>query len=356
MYARTQAIFNFAPVETRSVKGLDYNLEVYRLISSRGKPTSERGLPGVEGIFLGRTQEISTLMRLSHTFLRDKEGSIVVIEGEAGLGKSRLVKEWLQANDSTHYRIWQGRGLPYAQGSGYGVFRSLVQDSINKLPDSKKWSEQISDTFRPFIRNLLGVPTSAEDELTQRYLSPERTNQMYILAIREWILNAAMENNLILVLDDFHWADDPSREVLKAVVKLIQTAPVLFVIITRPTSGNTAFYDDITRFNPTKITIPPLNPEDSVKLLHNIADLDNVPPEIIETILTRAEGNPFYIEEFIRMLIEKGVMTYERNRWKVTASLALERLDIPTSLRGMLMARIDRLPENLRYLLQDAAV
>lgn len=356
VFARTKTLFNFSPLELVSVKGVDQNMEVYKVISSRGVTAKERGLPGIEGLFLGRTNELTILNSVLKTFTHDDDGALIIVEGDAGLGKSRLVGEWLSNVQTADMTIWHGRGLPYAQGTGYGVFRSLLQDAVNNAPHAKSWLDSVSDTFKPYMRNLIGQPLSDEDENAWRYLSPERISQMYILAIREWITQAASTKHLILVLDDFHWADDPSCEVLKSILNLIYTLPIMFVIMFRPQSGEKSGCGDVTSYNPTHITVPPLSDEDSFSLLENIADLHNVPQTIIDTILIRAEGNPFYIEEFVRMLIEKGVMAFLDGRWRVSSPLALERLDIPTSLRGMMMTRIDRLPENLRYLLQDAAV
>ncbi|TFG73720.1 MAG: tetratricopeptide repeat protein [Anaerolineales bacterium] len=356
VYTRVHALFNFTPPEMISVKGFDQDIEVYKVISSRAVAAKERGVPGIEGLFLGRAGEISILNNVLNTFSQDDRGALVIVEGDAGLGKSRLVGEWLSGVPAKDMTIWHGRGLPYAQGTGYGVFRSLLQDAVNHAPDLEALLDKVSDPFLPYIRNLLGLPLSDEDENTKRYLSPEQINQMYVLAIREWISRSSTVNRLVLVLDDFHWADDPSCEVLKSILNLIHTAPVLFVIITRPQTGDRIRCGDLSGFNPTHVQIPPLSDGESVSLLQNIADLHNVPQTIIDTILVRAEGNPFYIEEFVRMLIEKGVMAFLEGRWRVSSPLALEQLDIPTSLRGMMMTRIDRLPENLRYLVQDAAV
>jgi adenylate cyclase len=214
----------------------------------------------------------------------------------------------------------------------------------------------VSATFRPFIRRLLGLSLATDEETALEQLAPERISQLTTLAIREWLLHEAQEGPLMLILDDFHWADDLSRDVLQSVAGLVTEAHILVCVLTRPQPDFELDNPELEEARYQKIEIPPLSDKVSRKLLGTFVDLEGFPATTIDTILTRAEGNPFYIEEFVRMLIEKEVLELRESKWQVTSSPALESLDFPTSLRGLMLARVDRLPENLRYLLQDAAV
>jgi len=356
VYARTESFFNFAPPQTVIVKGVDAPVEIHEALSFRASPTSPRGVPGMAGPCLGRDTQLAQLRELSDAFLAGRQGRLVTVTGEAGLGKSRLISEWVAQIPPDRSAIWRGRSLPYAEGTGYGVFRSLLRDALDSYADPDQWQSRVSEPFRPLIRRLLDLPQLESEAVLWEHLGPERTSQLTTLAIREWLVNETDDHPLILILDDFHWADDLSRQVLQSLLALITESRIFFCIMMRPHAG--AGLDD-TQLDPAvcrHITVPPLTDSESRVLLSSFVDLDGVPDATVETILTRAEGNPFYIEEFVHMLIEQEVLHLQDGKWSAASLPELADLDLPTSLRGLMLARVDRLPENLRYLLQHATV
>jgi len=157
VYNQTRALFNFQAMGTTQVKGVDQPMAVYEAIGDRSEPLPTRGVSGVTAILLGRDAELQRLRALLPAFFDDWHGRLVMIQGEAGMGKSRLVSEWLSVVGSDHLAIWQGRGLPYAQGVGYGIFRSLLQDVIQSCPPGEEWDAQVSPALRPFLRQILGL-------------------------------------------------------------------------------------------------------------------------------------------------------------------------------------------------------
>jgi len=356
VYARTESFFDFAPPQTVVVRGVDAPVEIHEALSFRASPTSPRGVPGMVGPYLGRDTELTQLHEFSDGCLTDRQGRLITVTGEAGLGKSRLISEWVAQIPPDGFTVWRGRGLPYAEGTGYGVFRSLLRDALDSYADPDQWQSRVSEPFRPLIRRLLELPQPESEEALWEHLSPERTSQLTALGIREWLINETSHRPLILILDDFHWADDLSRQVLQSLLALINESRILFCIIMRPHAGAGL---DGTQLDPAMcchITVPPLTDSESRVLLSSFVDLDGVPDATVETILTRAEGNPFYIEEFVRMLIEQEVLHLQNGKWSAVSLPELANLDLPTSLRGLMLARVDRLPENLRYLLQHATV
>ncbi len=356
VHARAEAFFDFTPSQTVVVKGVGAPVETYEVLSTRASPASPRGVPGMVGPCLGRDTQLAQLHEVYDTFLTGRRGRLVTVTGEAGLGKSRLVSEWVAQIPPDGYALWGGRGLPYAEGTGYGVFRSLLQAALDSYADPDEWQSRVSEPFRPLIRQLLGLPQPDGEEILWEHLSPERTSQLTTLAIREWLRNEAQDHPLILILDDFHWADELSRQVLQSLLALMAERRILFCIMMRPHAGTGL---DTTHLDPDicqHIAVPPLTHGESHILLSSFVELDGVPDATVETILTRAEGNPFYIEEFVRMLIEHEVLQLQDGKWTAVSLPQLENLDFPTSLRGLMLARVDRLPEALRYLLQHATV
>ena len=353
---RAESFFDFAPPQMVTVKGVDAPIEVCEVLSFRASPTSPRKVPGMAGPYLGRDTQLAQLHEFSDGFLAGRQGRLITITGEAGLGKSRLIAEWVAQIPPDGFTVWRGRGLPYAEGTAYGVFRSLLQDALDSYADPDQWQDRVSEPFRPLIRQLLGLPQLESEEPLWEHLSPERTSQLTTLAIREWLINEAQEHPLILILDDFHWADDLSAQVLQSSLALIAESRILFCVIMRPHADAGLDGRHLEPAMCNHIAVPPLTSAESHTLLSSFVDLDGFPDATVETILTRAEGNPFYIEEFVRTLIEQEVLQLRNGRWAAVSLPALENLDFPASLRGLMLARVDRLPENLRYLLQHATV
>ncbi len=361
IYEQTRTLFEFQAMGAIQVKGIDESLSVYEVVGERPRPLPARGIAGVSSVFLGRDAELQQLRGFLEAFLEDRRGRLVVIQGDAGVGKSRLVSEWLSTVPPDQLTICYGHASPYARGGGYDVFRSLLQEARRTWPPGLEWDNQVSPSLRIFLWQVLGL-LPPEEMTTLRHLEPERVKQLTILALREWVLSAARLRPVVFVLEDFQWADDLSRDAVQALVPIIQEAPVLLCIVARPRPEmplNLALpSQEPSPAMPAhlQLELKPLSPEDSRALLAHLVGLDSVPDMFVNVVQTYAEGNPFYIEEFVRMLIEKEALVLQNGQWRLTSSLALQTLEIPTTLRGLVMARVDRLPEDLQALLRSAAV
>ena len=246
VYNQTRALFNFQAMGTTQVKGVDHPMAVYEALGDRSEPLPTRGVSGVTAILLGRDAELKQLHALSSTFFDNRHGGLVVIQGEAGMGKSRLIAEWLSTVTPNQVAIWHGHGLPYAQGVGYGIFRSLLQDAQRTHPPDAAWDAHVSPALRPFLRQILGLTLAPEEQAPLRHLEPERIKQLTAVALREWLLGEARQQPVILILDDFHWADDLSRDMLQSLVNLVHEAPILLCIVARPQPET-----------PLDLTVPP---------------------------------------------------------------------------------------------------
>jgi class 3 adenylate cyclase/tetratricopeptide (TPR) repeat protein len=362
VYQQTRALFDFQTSGTTHIKGFDQPVLVFEVMGGRAEPLPTRGIAGVTTALLGRDEEMEHLHQMLSAFLNDRRGRLIVVQGEAGLGKSRLVQEWLSAPLPVKSAVWRGRALPYFEGVGYAPFRSLMEDSLRLTGEPEVWEARVTPALRPFLRQIAGLPLTSRENLALRNLEPERVKQLTALAVREWLVNEARQQPLVIVIDDFHWADDLSRDLLQSVVDIIDEAPLLLCIMTRPMPKRPLHLDVAlsTRLleAPVRLDIDlkPLSATHSRALLNELVDLNDLPEQIISTILARAEGNPFYIEEFVRMLIEKDVLKPGGGKWRVASTMELRTIDVPTSLGGLMLTRFDRLPKELQQVLRDASV
>jgi class 3 adenylate cyclase/tetratricopeptide (TPR) repeat protein len=362
VYQQTRALFNFQTSGTTHVKGFDQPILTFEVTSDRAEPLPTRGITGMTTALLGRDEEIEQLHKMRSAFLSDRRGRLIVIQGEAGLGKSRLVQEWLSAPFPTPTSVWRGRGVPYFEGVGYAPFRSLLEDALRVKGQPEDWDTHATPALRPFLRQILGLPLSARENLAMRSLEPERVRQLTTLAVREYVVNEARQQPVIAVIDDFHWADDLSRDLLQSIVDIIDEAPLLLCVMTRPVpkrplrldvGSSTRLLEAPVRLD---VSLKPLSAAHSRALLGQLLEINDLPEQILSTILARAEGNPFYIEEFVRMLIEKDVLRPSGGKWRVASTMEVRTVDVPTSLGGLMLTRFDRLPKELQQVLRDASV
>lgn len=361
VYEQTRALFNFREISNVQIKGIDAPINVYETQGGRSKPMPTRGGVSATDVLIGRDAELRQLSHMFASFYAERRGRLVLVEGEAGMGKSRLVAEALAASRPEHAVVWQGRALPYAQGVGYGIFRSLLQEALRDQPLDGGWDAPVSPGLRPLLGRVLGQGLSPQERSTPGTLEPERAKQLTARATREWLLAASRERPVTLILEDFHWADDLSRDLLGALANLKDEAPIFLCVITRPQRatvypGPQLAGAPLDLTADLHLTLAPLSAQHSRSLLGHLIDLDSVPDELVDTILTRAEGNPLYIEEFVRMLIEKQLLAPADGKWKVASDVALHSLEIPTTLRRLMLARVDRLPEDLQNVVRTAAV
>ncbi|MBN1584093.1 MAG: tetratricopeptide repeat protein [Anaerolineae bacterium] len=364
VYQHTRALFEFQAMGTVEIKGISDPVAAYEVLGDHAVPMSVRGVSGVTSRFLGRDAELEQLHDMVSAFLDDAYGRLIVVRGEAGMGKSRLIQEGIADFVGERAQIWHGRGLPYAQGVGYGLFRSLLQDALHDRLHNDEWEEAVPPGLRPFLRQVLMLPVTPDEQETLHHLGPELVKQMTSLAVREWLQGEARSSSIVLILDDVHWADDLSRDMLQSLIGLSNEASILFCAITRPhpelkldtEPDPLQPIDEIPGPRSLWLDLQPLSQAHCRELLGHLVDLEGMPATVIETILSRSEGAPFYIEEFVRMLIEKEVLELSDGQWRVTSTMSLKTIEIPTTLRGLMMARVDRLPENLQDVLRDAAV
>src|SRR5215211_4425321 len=376
-YHLVKELFEFEPRGATMVKGKSAPIETYEVLAPRIVPSKMRGLEG-EGLtspLVGRAAEFRLVHDKLEEVARERRGAFVAVVGEAGLGKSRLLAEARKparadSQDSQLPVAWlEGRSLSYEQAVTYYPWRQVIRGAIGakegEAPEvirEKLHSDPACATMPEGDPRYLEVILSVESEATLKALTGLEGDALveHIRAATRGYLRARAElKPTVIVLDDLHWADSASLELVLNVVGLVEDLPLLIVCLLRP-DKDAPSWSAIQRARErlsaryTEIVLEPLDAEHSKELLGNLLYIEDLPESVRKLILNKAEGNPFFVEEVIRTLIDSEYIVQENNHWRATREIV--NVTIPDTLTGVLSARIDRLPNSTKHVAQTAAV
>jgi ABC-type oligopeptide transport system substrate-binding subunit/class 3 adenylate cyclase len=379
------------------VKGKTEPVVVYRVLAPKAVPSKLRGLAGLESPLVGREAECRALQEAVER-LQAGVGGIVTLVGEAGLGKSRLVAELRKEAPLASLQWVEGRCLSYGTSIAYllwlDVLRGLLGVTAENPPaavrDALRERAQTLcpehfESVYPYLGRLMslrpepveGLPLEEGDEATLRDLEGAQIKVGTFRAVETLLECAASERPLVLVCEDLHWADPTSIELLERLLVVTERAPLLFICVFRPETEHGCWRMRETtarlyRHRHTDLWLEPLSAAESETLVGNLLRIEEPRPEPVEglpkqpvvsdveplkeRILSHAEGNPFYVEEIIRSLMDSEAIVRDEatGRWLATQDIV--GIAIPDTLHGVLMARIDRLQEETKRVLQLAAV
>jgi class 3 adenylate cyclase len=371
----------FAPAESSAESA--QKIRIFRVEKIRASPDKARGLAGLQSPLVGRDRELSTLidyLRLTRAGL----GRAALILGEPGIGKTRLIAEWRKAAeieeadipDLTNRARWvQGHCFSFSQNQPYFLVFSLL-NSLAGVAETAEETEtraaflsfletlfapdsaEFLDIY-PYLGNILGLRLEGEALERVRQLDPQGYQIRAQLALQRVLSAMAARNPLVIVLEDLHWADPSSVEVLTHLLSLSSSERIMFCLVMRPEVDSpgwrlAASTRQVLGSRLAEFQLEALSTDDSRQLVANLLEIEALPVKIRDLILKKAEGNPFFVEEVIRMLIERAAIINEDGRWRAGASIS--KVDIPDNLQGLLLARIDRLPEEVRHTLLVASV
>ena len=372
-----KAQFELADRGELTVKGKSAPIETYEVIAARAVPGKLRGLEGLTSPLVGRDAELALMRsKLDGLLAAEAMGAVISVVGEAGLGKSRLVAELRAARDQggvDQVRWHEGRAISYGQSLPYHPWQQIGREMIDASPvESGAALRDRLHAFAsrlplpagdvPLLETMLGVETDASrTELSG--MDGDALVHGVANAMVAW-LRASMRADgrttpHVLVFDDLHWADTASLELIAQVATLATADPLLLVCVTRP-DRKAPSWAQLDRLGAslgatyTQLELEPLPPGHARELLGNLLHVEDLPEEVRQIILERSDGNPFYLEEVLRSLIDAGHIVQENGHWRATG--AIGTATIPETLAGVLSARIDRLPEHTKRVAQTAAV
>jgi len=380
------ALFETEGLGPIEVKGKAEAISVYRVLAAKEVPGKVRGIAGLESPLVGREAEFAALQE-SMERLQAGVGGIVTLVGEAGLGKSRLVaelrKQAVGAIPPPHRPAqtgwspphWvEGRCLSYGTSIAYqlwmDVLRGLLGVTAEASPEAVRETlrERVSavcpdsfdDVYR-YLGHMMSLPLEDEHEAALRDSGGEKLRAGMFAAIETLLGCTATERPVIVVCEDLHWADATSLDLLEHLLSLTDRSSLLLICAFRPEleHGCWRIKEIATREYPHRhldLRLQPLSTADSAVLVGNLLQVEDLPPVLKERILEHAEGNPFYVEEILRSLVDQGAIFRDEDSGRWLAGQDAADVAIPDTLQGVLLARIDRLQEATKRVLQMAAV
>ena len=355
----TEGYIQIKPLDPVPVKGLADPVEVFELVGAGSTRTrlqtfAARGLTR----FVGRQAEFEAL-RQALERAGTSHGQIVAVIGEPGVGKTRLFYEFTRSHHTHDWLVLESSSVSYGKATAYLPVRDLLKAyfQIDDRDDGHKIREKLTGKLPtldavlgptlPAFLTLLDVPV--EDRHWQT-LDPAHRRQRTLEAIKGLLLRESQVQPLLLVFENLHWIDTETQAVLDSLIESLPTARLLLLVNYRPEYqhgwGSKTYY--------TQLRLDPLPPASAEALLQALLgdDLSLVP--LTRLLIERTEGNPFFLEESVRALVETGVLVSECGAYRLVKPL--ESLQVPATVHAVLAARIDRLPPEEKRLLQTAAV
>ena len=366
-------LFRFKNLGKKTVKGKRGTIPVYQVQSARedifrARLGSERM---IYSDMVGRESEFNKV-ELQLMKVINGEGSIVNIIGEAGIGKSRLVAELKQREVMKQLAFLEGRAISMGRNLSFHPFIDLLKQwaRIRTDDDDLRALGKLEATVRllcpddvleivPFLATLMGMKLSGRGAQRVKGIEGEALEKLIRKNVRVLFTRTAKTKPLVIIMEDLHWADTSSIELLESLFCLAETQRILFINAFRPEFQETgeriskAIREKYSEYY-VEIILRPLNEKKGEALITNMLNISGGYHAIIGQIVQRAGGNPFFIEEVVRSFIDEGVVIMRNGKFEVTERI--ETVAIPHTIHDVLMARIDRLEEKTRSLVKVASV
>lgn len=386
-YMLVRGIFNIEPLGPVEIRGRSEPIPVYMVlgVKSRLFYTTGRGVEGIETPMVGRDNELKQLKHVAQMAMAQQKGRVVTIVGEAGVGKSRLLHEfntWIKTS-SNNIATFKGRTYERSRQIPFALIRDLFATQFDILDDDPPAVAEdklvagmhaFTDMAKSKVRNrartiaqLIGLDLSAGHFPANGLASAPQVQDLAFSYIADFFEQTAAQSDIVVIsFEDLHWADAGSLELIDYLGQVISRLPMLVLGLTRPSLFSarvhtglltaTHKHQTFTSLTDLVLELRALTKEASQQLVIEILrKLPDIPADLSELIVSRADGNPFYVEELIKVLIEDGVIITGEQQWQVRRN-QLPEVRIPPHITGVLQARLDRLSSLEQATLQRAAV
>ncbi len=384
-FQHIRGAFEVESLPSAEAKGFTQPIAVYRVLAARPRTfrTFTRGVEGIKTSLIGREAELHQLQEALARAVQNRETHLITIVGEAGVGKSRLLYEfdrWV-ARATSRMVAFKARASPQTLGVPFSLLRDMISYRLGLLKNDpanvtrQRLVEALSAYLEDepqmkahFVGSLLGFDFSDSPYLQGVQNDPVQLREQAQLYLTQYIAAVARKSTAILMLDDIHWADELSVSFIMQLVRQCPRLPLVVVCLARPniTERFPGWSNEEHRSLPESRSLPrtahlnlgPLSRQASLELLcvilHNV---EAFPEAFSQRILDAADGNPFYLEEFIQNLVDsKAIHRGQRGGPWMLDNARLGNLEMPATITALLEARLDGLDAAQRALVQQASV
>lgn len=365
--------FEWEALGERRVKGRGEPVLLYRTSAALRAGAGLTGGLGVHAPIIGRDEELATLRGALDEARTSGRGAIVAIIGEPGLGKSRLLDETSRSAEAASTLWLEGRALSFGQTLSYWPFLDLLRRWLGVTEETpaaatyealRSRLEEVLhdevDDLLPYLAVMLGLTVEPALEDRVRFLDGQAMGLQIFRSARRLVERLARDRPVVLVFEDLHWADASTTELLEHLLPLTASVPVVLIGTSRPDRSTAAARlaaaaarDYADRY--LEIRLRPLPDDAGAALVRHLLDGPGT-EDLRRRVVVRAEGNPYFAEEVVRSLISSGGVVRDESTGGWRATDRLDDLAIPGTIQGVIVARIDRLDDDVKQVLKVASV
>ena len=360
IYRQAEGHFAFKMQDRTEIKGKAEAIQFYKVLSAKERPIKIHRLSGLRADLIGRKVEMERLGEAVKQ-LREGKGTVFSIYGDAGTGKSRLVEEFKATLDLKEIQWQEGHAYAYSQNIPYFPLINLLKGAfqIEEGDSQEKVREKIESGVEYLIgkkENVIHYTGSlfslSHPEVEE--VSPEFWKAHLQEAIHAIFLALTQRAPTIIFLDDLHWADPSSTDLLRSLISEFRYHAIFLCVYRPPFSIFTSNLADGMGKMYQEIPLQDLSPSEAQDMLQSLLKTEAIPVDLRRFVQEKVEGNPFYLEEVINTLIESDTLSHENGTWKL--SRPISKLDISSTIHGIISARLDRLEKETKRILQESSV
>jgi class 3 adenylate cyclase len=359
-YRQAAGYFTFEVMEPTKIKGKTERIRVYKVLTPKEQPSTTRRHHGLRADLIGREAELAQLREAAQN-LRQGTGAIFSICGDTGTGKSRLAEEFKATLELKEFQWREGQSYAYSQNMPYFPLIDLFNRTfqINEGDPTEKVREKVESSavslvgetrdIVPYLGSLYALSYPEVDGV-----SPEFWKSRLHEAVQAFLSALARRRPTVICLEDLHWADPSSLDLLRFILSEF-TYPALFLCVYRPPfSLFTGHQVGGLGTQYQEIQLQDLSPSEAQIMVESLLKTKTVPRELRRFIRENVGGNPFYLEEVINALIESGTLT--RDNGALSLNRPISQSDMPSTIHGVISARLDHLEKESKRILQEASV
>ncbi|MCL5999694.1 MAG: tetratricopeptide repeat protein, partial [Chloroflexi bacterium] len=374
-YQRTRPLFHYDALPPIGSTDVGESIPVFKPTSLVMGVTTTRGLPGLQVPMIGRDGALALMQAALGNVCEWRYRQVVLVTGEAGLGKSRLVTEFRRSVSQAELNIFEGSCLAYARSRPFWVVAEMIRNilgvSSTTAPDEQMRALQSyanrrfanGDEILPYLSHILGLrQMDPRASARLRLMDPQMLQRQTHIALRQMLLAEAQLAPSVFIFEDLHWVDPASRDFIENFLQTTGDVPLMLILVSRDQERKTVIAPLIAAAEKdpgglVDVQLQPLSSDEALLLIDELLGQTTDMTRALEgQIAQRAEGLPFYIEEIIRILVDQGGLENTGRIWQATPK-ALDLLqEVPGTLRGLILARYDRLSAVARRVLQIASV